>query len=159
MDAHAQPMDIRRELVALLPQIRRFAMTLTRDPARVDDLVATACEQAIHKAHLWKSEKRLETQLFALIRSLARSDLRKKKTGDRDAEPDGASQPATMRQPSMSALSADNAVVFLLCAVEGLSYREAGTVMGMTAEAVAETMVSARRELATAAASAAERRA
>jgi RNA polymerase sigma-70 factor, ECF subfamily len=159
MDANAHPMDIRRELVALLPQIRRFAMTLTRDATKVDDLVVAACEQAIHKAYLWKGEKRLEPQLFALIRSLSRNDLRKRKPGERDAQPEPAGRKETGRHPSLDAMTTDNAVIFLLCAIEGLSYSETATVMGLATDAVANAMVSARRELATAAATAAERRA
>jgi RNA polymerase sigma-70 factor (ECF subfamily) len=157
MDATTHPMDIRRELVALLPQIRRFAVTLTRDSTKIDELVAAACEQAIHKSHLWKNEKRLEARVFSLVRSLVSTEQRKRQGG----LPNSSVKAIQGADPHghINVMSPVHAVVFLLCAVEGLTYAEASMVMDMTSEAIADAMVSARRELAAAAASVIERRA
>lgn len=159
MDAHSPGTDIRRELVALLPQIRRFAMTLTPDAGRVDELVASACEQAIQKSHQWHGERRLEPRLFALLRALSRGDPRKRKAGEADARPEKPAAREKTRHSIIDTLTKDNAAIFLLCVVEGLSYLEAAAVMGIAPEIIADSMVSARRELAAAAAAAAERRA
>ena len=40
-----QDSDFRDGLVAILPQLRRFARTLTRNPNDADDLLQAACER------------------------------------------------------------------------------------------------------------------
>ncbi len=39
--------DIRRDLVGLLPKLRRFAVTLTGDLAEADELVQSVCQRGI----------------------------------------------------------------------------------------------------------------
>ncbi|MGN7293208.1 RNA polymerase sigma factor [Rhizobium sp. SAFR-030] len=159
MDANHR-IDIRRDLVALLPKIRRFALTLLRDPARVDAIVIQACEQAIQKSHMWKGDTRLEVRLFAAVRSLVRAEPVKRRPSEtlRVTAQRYTGQVGNGRA-LIDLLSEECASVFLLCAVEKLSYREAAAVMGGTPDAIATTMVAARCELAQLAVETTERRA
>jgi len=50
--------DIRRDLVALLPRLRRFALTMATSASEADDLVREVCAKAIQKSHHWKGEGR-----------------------------------------------------------------------------------------------------
>lgn len=59
--------DIRRDLVGLLPRLRRFAMTLAGD-VRADELVQVACQRAIAKSSQWQGEGRLDSWVYTLMR-------------------------------------------------------------------------------------------
>ncbi|RVN15818.1 RNA polymerase sigma factor, partial [Sinorhizobium meliloti] len=47
----AEMKDFRRDLVSLLPKLRRFAITLARNANDADDLVQEVCERAIARSH------------------------------------------------------------------------------------------------------------
>src|SRR5689334_3408233 len=71
--------EFRRDLVSLLPKLRRFALTLTRNAADADDLVQEVCERAISRNHLWNGEGRLESWIYAMTRNLWVDEIRKRK--------------------------------------------------------------------------------
>ena len=151
--APARP-DIRRDLVAILPRLRRFALTLCRDESRVDDLVTRACEDAVLKSSAWRGDMALE------VRLLARRDAQRRKAG----EPGTRSRTQnTHNRPTsrliIDTLPNDSAAVFLLCAVERLGYRDAAAIMGTTEDSIAKSMFTARRALSALATNTKERRA
>ncbi|MBP2548839.1 RNA polymerase sigma-70 factor (ECF subfamily) [Neorhizobium galegae] len=152
--------DIRRDLVGFLPQIRRFAMALTRHPAGIDQLVVRACEEAVDKSHLRREDQRLDHWVFMLMRTLWAAGALAKDFGDTDTLPQSTRVGAgSSGHAALDGLPFTSAPVFLLCAVEGLSYAEAATVMGITPDAVAVRMLLARRELSAQKTHASERRA
>src|SRR5690606_11103810 len=75
----AETNEFLRELVSLLPKLRRFAMTLMRNSNDADDLVQEACERAITRSHLWNGEGRLESWVYAMTRNLWVDEIRKRK--------------------------------------------------------------------------------
>lgn len=160
MDARSNNSDIKRDLVALLPKLRRFALVLAQHSTRADELVSKVCEQALLKAPFQDGEDRLDLRLFGAICSLWRTDIRKKKSsGESTASlSNSAGSPSTASGMPI-ALSAELAAAFLLCAVEGLTYREAAAVMATTEDSIAETILAARRELAILIPAGAERKA
>lgn len=56
-------------LVALLPNLRRYALSLTRRPDQADDLVQQTVERAIAGAASFDSVQRLEPWLFRIMRN------------------------------------------------------------------------------------------
>ena len=140
----AESNEFRRELVNLLPKLRRFAMTLTRNSSDADDLVQEACERAITRSHLWNGEGRLESWVYAMTRNLWVDEIRKRKVRTGSGTVDVAEQDSLHIEAS-----ADKAVyakqlhklimtmpeglssVFLLVNVEGHSYREAAVILGI----------------------------
>lgn len=157
--APARP-DIRRDLVTILPRLRRFALTLCREEAQVDGLVARACEDAVRKSPAWRGDARLEIELFTGLRLLTLKDTHRRKPSDQASPGRGR---AVNSQPTprliIDTLENDSAAVFLLCAVEGLSYQDAAAIMGMTEDAIARSMFAARRALSALASNLEERRA
>ena len=79
--------DIRRDLVGLLPRLRRFAMTLTGDVAAADELVQSVCQRAVAKSQQWNGEGRLESWVYTLARHLWNDEGRKRRP--RPAAPKG----------------------------------------------------------------------
>src|SRR5262245_29259276 len=71
--------DIRRDLVGLLPRLRRFAMTLGGDTTSTDELVQAVCRRAIEKSNQWNGEGRLESWVYTLARQQWTDDNRRRK--------------------------------------------------------------------------------
>lgn len=161
MSASAASHDIRRDLVALLPRLRRFALTLVGDGGAADDLVRDVCLRAIDKSHLWKAECRLESWVFSLIRSTWDDTAgHRRDTGRQETDGDGSqAEFATAFSPALSCLSNEKAVVLLLIDVENFDYVEASSILGISAADLATRLCAARMALSTQPAARAERRA
>ncbi|CDZ46722.1 RNA polymerase sigma factor [Neorhizobium galegae] len=153
--------DIRRDLVALLPRLRRFALTLTGSAAEADDLVRGAAGRAIQKSHHWKGEGRLESWLFSMIRSTFVDEAKKRRRAEghaaADASTAGSSRPS--KKDALACLPDGLASVFLLADVEGFAYAEAAAILGIQPDLFAARLCAARLSLAAAAAETSERRA
>lgn len=151
--------DIRRDLVALLPRLRRFALTLTGDASDADLLVRGSANRAIQKSHHWKGEGRLENWLFSIMRTTWSDEARKRKK----AEPAGIDVGSgTERKKTANAVLAmpdGLSAAFLLTDVEGFTCQEAATILGIQADQLAARLCAARLGLASANAMTSERRA
>ncbi|QRM56310.1 RNA polymerase sigma factor [Sinorhizobium sp. BG8] len=168
----AESNEFRQELVSLLPKLRRFAMTLTRNASDADDLVQEACERAITRHHLWNGEGRLESWVYAMTRNLWVDEIRKRKVRTGSGTVDASEQDDLHIEAS-----ADKAVyakqlhklimtmpeglssVFLLVNVEGHSYRDAAEILGIPIGTVMSRLSAARIRLAAMIAENTERRA
>ncbi len=142
--------NISREMINLLPRIRRFARTLTRCDVEADDLVQDACLRALDRADQWDPAQPLDRWLFRITRNLWISELRKRtvRTGAGQvpiedalelvcAETGEANVIASELRGCLRNLPAELSSVLLVVSVEGYSYAEAaeffdipiGTVM------------------------------
>jgi RNA polymerase sigma-70 factor (ECF subfamily) len=65
-------------LVPLLPRLRRFAWSLTRDWPDADDLVQTSCTRALSKADQWQRGTRLDAWMYRLMRNSWIDETRKR---------------------------------------------------------------------------------
>lgn len=155
------PQDIRRDLVSLLPKMRRFALTLTRNAGDADDLVQETCERAIAKSHMWNGEGRLEGWVYAMTRNLWVDEVRKRKVrvgaGTVDAAEhnelsvDAAGEKAVyIHQMNKLIMSMPEGLssVFVLVNIEGYSYKEAAEILGIPIGTVMSRLSTARLRLA-----------
>lgn len=150
--------DIRRDIVALLPRLRRFALTLAGSSAEADELVREATARAIQKSHHWKGEGRIENWLFSLIRTTWTDELKKRRRGDHDgvAEPDLDNR---RRTGLILSLPDGLASAVLLTDIEGFTYVEAAAILGITTDLLSTRLCAARLSLAAAGNETSERRA
>ncbi|OHV82512.1 RNA polymerase sigma factor [Ensifer sp. LCM 4579] len=168
----AEMKDFRQDLVSLLPKLRRFAMTLTRDVNDADDLLQEVCERAITRSHLWNGEGRLASWVYAMTRNLWVDEIRKRKVrggGDMtdffdpaELNVEAAAEKAVyVNQLHRMILSMPEglASVFLLVNVEGYSYREAAEILAIPIGTVMSRLSTARLRLAAMLSEDAERRA
>ncbi|MQW86801.1 RNA polymerase sigma factor [Sinorhizobium saheli] len=157
----ADTKDFRRDLVSMLPKLRRFAMTLTRNANDADDLVQEACERAIARSHLWSGEGRLESWIYAMTRNLWVDEVRKRKVRGGGGMVDIFEQDelnteaaaekavyASQVQKMILSMPEGLASVFLLVNVEGYSYREAAEILGIPIGTVMSRLSTARLRLA-----------
>ncbi len=149
--------DIRRDLVGLLPRLRRFAMTLAGDAAAADDLVQAVCQRAVAKSHQWKGEGRLESWIYTLARQQWNDDGRKRKarpaskgnvTDIRDAVRDRAAVADTDAIHRMIAEMPEGVSSVFLLVNEGHTYQQAAEIMGIPASSVPAQLAAARLHFA-----------
>jgi RNA polymerase sigma-70 factor (ECF subfamily) len=153
--------EFRRDLVSVLPKLRRFAMTLTRNAADADDLVQEVCERAITRNHLWNGEGRLESWIYAMTRNLWIDEIRKRRVRTGSGTVDAAEQDelsieasgekavyANQLQKMILSMPEGLASVFLLVNIEGHSYREAADILKIPIGTVMSRLSTARLRLA-----------
>ena len=130
-------------LVGLLPRLRRFARTLTRDAASADDLLGTALERALKARAQWQAGTRLDAWMYRIIRNAWIDEVRRRgRHGVHEAPPEAAEavgvDPLPQLEARMNAAAMAAAILALpdeqreavaLVLVEGLSYREAAEIL------------------------------
>ena len=82
------PPEIKRELVAHMKVLRAFAISLTRDGARADDLVQETVMKAWANIHSYKPGTNMRAWLFTILRNSFYSERRKarREVADEDGE-------------------------------------------------------------------------
>lgn len=161
MNPSATSTDIRRDLVTLLPKLRRFALALSGNAATADGLVEDVCARAIQKSHLWKGEGRLESWLFSLIRSASNEEPRRRgrpETQSREKPTETESKNSAPCRVLLR-LPPGQASALLLVDGEGFDYPEAASILGIAPDVLSSNVCAARLALAALPPGLAERRA
>jgi RNA polymerase sigma-70 factor (ECF subfamily) len=151
----------RRDLVDLVPKLRRFAYSLTGSRADGDDLVQAACEKALRNAAQFREGTRMDSWMYRIIQTLWIDDRRRLRTRGAAIDPDDAQlsdegKAANLPQDrlmlararaAMGALPEPQRAVLALVAIEGLSYREAAEVLEIPVGTVMSRLSRAREAL------------
>jgi RNA polymerase sigma factor (sigma-70 family) len=154
-------MSFERDLLALLPRLRRFAASLSRDRADGDDLCQAALERGLKSRDQWQPGTRLDSWMYRIMRNLwideARARQRAARTfapeeagesigyaGDRDVE---AHMMLSDVDRAMRALPDEQREAIALVLVEGLSYKEAAAVLDIPMGTLTSRLVRGRGAL------------
>jgi RNA polymerase sigma-70 factor (ECF subfamily) len=149
---------IRREMVALLPRLRRFARALTGSLDEGDDLVQATYERAIRNLDQWQPGTRLDSWMFRIAQNIRLNRIRGMQTRNRhlrQISTDGhAVSDGVRAMESRSTLAAvrgfvarlpeEQRAVLLLVCVEGLSYKEVGETLDLPMGTVTSRLARAR---------------
>lgn len=154
-------MSFERDLLAILPRLRRFAASLSRDRADGDDLCQAALEKGLRARDQWQPGTRLDSWMYRIMRNLwideGRARQRAAKTfapeeagadigypGDRAVE-----QAMTLSDVdrAMQALPLEQREAIALVLVEGLSYREAAAILDIPMGTLTSRLVRGRGAL------------
>jgi RNA polymerase sigma-70 factor (ECF subfamily) len=152
---------LRNQMVGLLPRLRRFALTLARDPDRADDLVQASCERALTRFDQLREGTRLDSWLYRIIYTQWVDNLRRKKTRSAKlilltnesgsmnpgADAGNSLDTALDLQNALGTLPEEHQAALMLVSVEGYSYAEAATVLEVPAGTVASRVARARKML------------
>ena len=153
--------DPRREIVVLLPRLRRFAYALTGSLEEGDDVVQSACERALSRLHQWQPGTRLDSWMFRIIQTTWIDRLRARRVRNEDTDPELLErQPSKDHGPevehrlllaktraAMAQLPEDQRAVLVLVSVEGLSYKATAETLDVPIGTVMSRLARARARL------------
>jgi RNA polymerase sigma-70 factor (ECF subfamily) len=149
--------ELDEPLRELIPRLRRFAVSLTRNASSADDLVQATLERAINR---W-ADKRIEGDLRAwlfsiLYRQFLDAHRRTRRyarmleffTGRDDAQP--SVERTVIAQSTLQAfdqLNTEQRALLLWVSVEGLSYKEVADILDVPIGIVMSRLSRARQAL------------
>lgn len=149
---------LRREIAGLLPRLRRFGRTLTRDRHDADDLVQTAVERALKRLDQWQPGTRVDSWMFRIMQNAWIDESRARERRGRTFVPEEegeqvgiatteAQLEAMALRKALDALGDDQRAVVGLVLVEGLPYKEAAEVLGIPIGTLTSRLARARGAL------------
>ena len=155
--------QVRRELIAFLPRLRRFTHALSGNPDDGDDLLQATCERAIRHIDKWQPGTRLDSWMFTIARNLHLNQIRSRGVrgdhlvpADSDREPGSPVDGEAVIESRMTyeavrrfvaRLPEEQRSILLLVCVEGLSYREVSELMDLPLGTVTSRLARARMTL------------
>jgi RNA polymerase sigma-70 factor (ECF subfamily) len=149
-----------KAIVAEIPRLRRYARALLRNREGADDLVQDCLERALLRLDNWRTDESPRRWLFTIMHHLFVDQMRKKNrrgeaamlTLDHDealATPASQLGDVASREvlDTLDAIAPERKAALLLVAVEGFSYAEAATILGVPAGTLMSRIARGREEL------------
>ncbi|KTC11024.1 RNA polymerase subunit sigma-24 [Pseudomonas marginalis ICMP 9505] len=149
--------ELDEQLRELIPRLRRFAVSLTRNASSADDLVQSSLERAITRWADKRTEGDLRAWLFSILyrqfldahrRSRRYARMLEFVTGRDDAQP--SVERTVMAQSALQAfdqLNTEQRALLLWVCVEGLSYKEVAAILEVPIGTVMSRLSRARQAL------------
>jgi RNA polymerase sigma-70 factor, ECF subfamily len=148
------------QLIAVLPRLRRFARGLAGSAVEADDLVQAACERALARRHQFQEGTRFDSWMFRIVQTIWIDQLRARvvRREDTDLPSAGLASDEPVRRVearlslgevrlAVDRLPPDQRAALFLVTVEGLSYKEAATVVGVPVGTIMSRLARARAAL------------
>jgi RNA polymerase sigma-70 factor (ECF subfamily) len=162
MDNAGTDDDARRmkdDLLKAVPALRAFAMSLSGNPDRADDLVQETLLKAWAGRNSFTPGTNVSAWLFTILRNVFYSDHRKRRREVEDAEGQLASRMATHPaqdghmdlvdfREALQHLLPDQREALILIGGSGLSYEEAAEICGCAVGTIKSRVNRARNRLA-----------
>ncbi len=153
--------EIGERIVELLPRLRRFARSLSRNQHDADDLVQSAVERAWKHIEQLKPGANLASWMFGIMKNAFIDDRRARgRRGEVALPEDSGDHPAVSPvdlqtsmwsvSTAMSKLPEDQRLAIALVLIEGMSYKEAAEVLEVPIGTLTSRLARGRAALATA---------
>ena len=155
----SQHRNIREVMLAAVPSLRAFAISLCGNVDRADDLVQEALLRALANLNSFEPGTNMSAWLFTILRNLFRSEYRKRRREVEDV--DGSYAARLKVQPeqgsrldfedfrsALAKLPADQREALLLVGASGFSYEEAANICGCAVGTIKSRVNRARSRLA-----------
>jgi RNA polymerase sigma factor (sigma-70 family) len=150
-----------REIVGLLPRLRRLARVLARDVADADDLVQLCVERALERREQWREGSRLDSWMFRIMKNAwidetrARGRAARVMEGGLETDQIADAGVADMEtrlaanaaERALCELPEDQRLALALVLIEGLSYREAAEALEVPIGTLTSRLVRGRMTL------------
>ena len=149
---------VRGEILATLPTLRAFAISLSGNVDRADDLVQETILRAIANINSFKPGTNMPAWLFTILRNLFRSEYRKRRREVEDVE--GAYTVSLKTYPeqesrmefeelreALNELPSDQREALILVAASGFSYEEAAGICDCAVGTIKSRVNRARARL------------
>ena len=149
-------------LIRLLPNLRRFAISLCRSRDIADDLVQQTCQKALSNRDSFDPETRMDAWLFRILRNTWIDMTRRTRTEGNKVDIDDAPELAIADRETtaenrlmlqrtfaeIDLLPVEQREVLLLVCVEEFSYKQAAEVLELPIGTVMSRLARARQRLA-----------
>jgi RNA polymerase sigma-70 factor, ECF subfamily len=150
--------EVRAQLPALLPSLRRFGRVIAGNAHDADDLVQVAIEKALTRANLWRPGTRLEAWMFGIMKNAWIDEIRSRRRRDRVFAPEEAGshvgdESAASRetllsvQAAMARLPDEQRLALALVLVAGYSYKDAAEVLDVPIGTLTSRLARGREAL------------
>ncbi|ACL62168.1 sigma-70 family RNA polymerase sigma factor [Methylobacterium nodulans] len=151
--------EFRDGLLAALPSLRAFALSLTNNAARADDLVQDTILRAWQNQHRFQPGTNLNAWLFTILRNAFYSEQRKRMREVQDEDGSYAARLFTAPdqghrldvqdlRAGLAKLPPDQREALILVGAEGLSYEEVARICGVAIGTIKSRVNRARNRLA-----------
>jgi RNA polymerase sigma-70 factor, ECF subfamily len=150
---------VRETMLAAVPGLRAFAMSLCGKIDRADDLVQETLLRALTNIDSFEPGTNMSAWLFTILRNLFRSEYRKRRREVEDG--DGRFSASLKSQPdqpshmefeefrvALAKLPADQREALVLVGASGFSYEEAAQICGSAVGTIKSRVNRARTRLA-----------
>ena len=152
--------EFKKELIRRIPDMMRFAMTMTRSTQESEDLMHDTVISAMEMAESYTPGTNMEAWLYTIQRGIFNNSLRRARTR-RNYQMANADQPEPAQLPAqidhlvfeeakeaIDRLPVDQKAAFFLVAYDGKSYNEASAILGCSVGTVKSRVSRARVEIA-----------
>ncbi len=151
--------DFTRSLMGAVPSLRAFAISLSGNADRADDLVQDTLMRAWSNAGSFQEGTNLKAWLFTILRNLFTSEYRKRRREVEDADGEYAaslSAPPSQEghvslsdmRTALAQLPDDQREAVLLIGASGFSYEEAAEICGCAVGTIKSRVNRGRARLA-----------
>ncbi len=151
--------SVRDTILAAVPSLRAFAISLSGNVDRADDLVQETLLRALAHIDSFQPGTNMSAWLFTILRNLFRSEYRKRRREVEDPEGNYAetlkSQPEQTGRvefqefrEALAKLPADQREALILVGASGFSYDEAAEICGCAVGTIKSRVNRARNRLA-----------
>lgn len=134
--------QVRRQIVALLPRLRRFGRAITHHASDADDLVQISIERALLRYEQWRPDAKFESWMFGIMRNAWIDEVRARGRQGQVLAPeeagldvgDNASEAQLQLlsvHKAMATLPDEQRLAVALVLIEGLSYQEAAEALAV----------------------------
>lgn len=153
------PEEISELIVALLPRLRRFARSLSRNQHDADDLAQVAVERALRHREQFRAGANLASWMFGIMKNAWLDDRRvRARRGEVALPDDSGDHPAVSPgdtdtnlwavSEAMNKLPEDQRLAIALVLVEGMSYKEAAALLDIPVGTLTSRLARGRVALA-----------
>jgi len=150
---------LRDDILASVPSLRAFAISLSGNPDRADDLVQETLLRALANLNSFEPGTNMSAWLFTILRNLFRSEYRKRR---REVEDTDGSYAETLKshpeqhsrvefeefRAALAKLPPDQREALLLVGASGFSYEEAAAICECAVGTIKSRVNRARTRLA-----------
>jgi RNA polymerase sigma-70 factor (ECF subfamily) len=150
---------LRDQILAAIPSLRAFAISLSGNVDRADDLVQETILRALANIHSFQPGTNLPAWLFTILRNLFRSEYRKRRREVEDV--DGSFAQTLKSNPdqigriefqefrlALAELPSDQREALILVGASGFSYEEAADICECAVGTIKSRVNRARSRLA-----------
>lgn len=145
-----------KQLVAVIPQLRRYARSLEFHSEKADDLVQDCLLRAVSKQHLCDSSKPIRPWLFTIMHNVFINSVNKLKLVPEVVSIDQVEEihqnttidsSLTDLNKAFKSLSVEHREILSLVGLEQMSYKETATILDIPVGTVMSRLARARKSL------------